>query len=112
MTEASTTLLITSFCTLAVTVARMILDYFARRDDRRERLRVAEVLAEHTTRSTGEVVKKINENTVINVAAFSACQRFFGLGLMWATFWAIPPSTIVVFLLLNYRVFRAKQVER
>ena len=74
MTEASTTLLITSFCTLAVTVARMILDYFARRDDRRERLRVAEVLAEHTTRSTGEVVKKINENTVINVAALDAAN--------------------------------------
>jgi len=26
--------------------------------------------------------------------------------VMWAAFWAIPPSTIVVFLILNYRVFR------
>ena len=26
--------------------------------------------------------------------------------VMWAAFWAIPPSTVVVFLILNYRVFR------
>ncbi|MBL9199527.1 MAG: GtrA family protein [Opitutaceae bacterium] len=56
----------------------------------------------------GEYLFTIAVSWVINVAVFSACQRFFGLGLMWATFWAIPPSTIVVFLLLNYRVFRAR----
>lgn len=56
----------------------------------------------------GEYLFTIAVSWVINVAVFSACQKFFGLGLMWATFWAIPPSTIVVFLLLNYRVFRAR----
>jgi putative flippase GtrA len=54
----------------------------------------------------GEYLFTIAVSWVINVAAFSAGQRFFGLSLMWATFWAIPPSTIAVFLLLNYRVFR------
>ena len=56
----------------------------------------------------GEYLFTIGVSLVINTAAFTACQRFLGLGLMWATFWAIPPSTIVVFALLNYRVFRAK----
>ena len=57
----------------------------------------------------GEYLFTIAVSYVINVAAFGACQKFLGLGLMWATFWAIPPSTVVVFLLLNYRVFRAKE---
>ena len=56
----------------------------------------------------GEYLFTIAVSYMINTAAFVACQRFLGLGLMWATFWAIPPSTVVVFLLLNYRVFRAK----
>ena len=54
----------------------------------------------------GEYLFTIAVSYVINVAAFAAGQKFFDLGLMWATFWAIPPSTVVVFLLLNYRVFR------
>jgi len=54
----------------------------------------------------GEYLFTIAVSYGINTAAFVSGQRFFGLGLMWATFWAIPPSTVVVFLLLNYRVFR------
>lgn len=57
----------------------------------------------------GEYLFTITVSWLINVAAFTACQRWFGLGIMWATFWAIPPSTVVVFLLLNYRVFRARE---
>ena len=57
-------------------------------------------------RQFGEYLFTIAVSYAINVAAFAACQKIFGLGLMWATFWAIPPSTVVVFLLLNYRVFR------
>jgi putative flippase GtrA len=56
----------------------------------------------------GEYLFTIAVSWVINVAAFTVCQKYLGLGLMWATFWAIPPSTVVVFLLLNYRVFRAR----
>jgi putative flippase GtrA len=56
----------------------------------------------------GEYLFTVAVSWVINVAAFTACQQLLGLGRMWATFWAIPTSTVVVFLLLNYRVFRAK----
>jgi putative flippase GtrA len=44
----------------------------------------------------------------INLGAFKIGTEAFGLGVMWAAFWAIPPSTVVVFLILNYRVFRAR----
>jgi len=45
---------------------------------------------------------------IINIALFRLCLDVFGLGILWATAIAVPPSTLVVFLLLNYRVFRAK----
>lgn len=45
---------------------------------------------------------------VINFALFHLCLDVIGLGEVWATALAIPPSTVVVFLILNYRVFRAK----
>jgi hypothetical protein len=45
---------------------------------------------------------------VINVAAFRFFHDIAGLSVLWAAFWAIPPSTAVTFLVLNYRVFRAK----
>jgi putative flippase GtrA len=48
---------------------------------------------------------------VINFALFRLCLDGFGLGKIWATAIAVPPSTLVVFLLLNYRVFRAKPAE-
>ena len=44
---------------------------------------------------------------VINLAVFRLCLDVIGLGKIWATAVAVPPSTVVVFLLLNYRVFRA-----
>ena len=45
---------------------------------------------------------------VINFSLFRLCVDGFGLGKIWATAIAVPPSTVVVFLLLNYRVFRAR----
>ena len=56
----------------------------------------------------GEYLFTIALSWVINTAAFQLCHATLGLGVMWSTFWAIPPSTVVVFLLLNFRVFRAK----
>jgi putative flippase GtrA len=56
----------------------------------------------------GEYLVAIALSYVINLGAFKVCTELFGLGVMWAAFWAIPPSTVVVFLILNYRVFRAK----
>jgi putative flippase GtrA len=44
---------------------------------------------------------------VINIAVFRLCLDVIGLGKIWATAVAVPPSTVVVFLLLNFRVFRA-----
>jgi putative flippase GtrA len=43
---------------------------------------------------------------LINLGGFQLAHRGLGLGTVWAAFWAIPPSTLVVFLLLNFRVFR------
>ena len=54
----------------------------------------------------GEYLVAVGLSYVINLAAFKACTVWLGLGVMWAAFWAIPPSTVVVFLILNYRVFR------
>ena len=45
----------------------------------------------------------------INVAAFKIGRDGIGLSVMWAAFWSIPPSTVVVFLMLNYRVFRVRK---
>jgi putative flippase GtrA len=58
-------------------------------------------------RQLGEYLFAVGLSYVINLAAFKACTAWLGLGMMWAAFWAIPPSTVVVFLILNYRVFRA-----
>ncbi len=58
-------------------------------------------------RQFGEYLFAVALSYVINLGAFKFCTSVLGLGVMWAAFWAIPPSTIVVFLLLNYRVFRA-----
>lgn len=54
----------------------------------------------------GEYLVAVGLSYVINLAAFKACTVWLGLGVMWSAFWAIPPSTVVVFLILNYRVFR------
>jgi putative flippase GtrA len=59
-------------------------------------------------RQFGEYLFTIGLSWVINTAAFQLCHSTLGFGVMWSTFWAIPPSTVVVFFLLNYRVFRAK----
>lgn len=59
-------------------------------------------------RQFGEYLMTVALSCVINVAAFRFCLDVIGMGPMWATAWAVPPSTVVVFLLLNYRVFRAQ----
>lgn len=54
----------------------------------------------------GEYLFAVALSYVINLGAFKLLRHKFHLSATWATLWAIPPSTIVVFLLLNYRVFR------
>ena len=57
-----------------------------------------------------EYVVAVMISFMINFGVFRLCVGVFGLGRVWATAIAVPPSTVVVFLLLNYRVFRAKAV--
>ncbi len=47
---------------------------------------------------------------LINFGLFHLCVDVFGLGRIWSTALALPPSTLVVFLLLNYRVFRHREL--
>ncbi len=54
----------------------------------------------------GEYLFTIAVSYVINLGAFKAL-RWLEVPELWATALAVPPSTVAVFLLLNYRVFRA-----
>lgn len=56
----------------------------------------------------GEYLATVALSYGINWAVFSLCFKVFGLGQLLSTALAVPPSTIVVFLILNYRVFKAK----
>ena len=60
-----------------------------------------------TAKQFGEYLFTLAVSYLINLGAFKLVRETLGLGVEWATRLAIPPSTIVVFLLLNYRVFRA-----
>jgi putative flippase GtrA len=59
-----------------------------------------------TWRQLGEYLVAAMVSYVINFSLFRLCLDVFGLGKLWSTAVAVPPSTLVVFLLLNYRVFR------
>ncbi|HET7535311.1 MAG TPA: GtrA family protein [Candidatus Didemnitutus sp.] len=58
-------------------------------------------------RQFGEYLGTVGISYLVNLLTFKFCQGILGMDVMWAAFCAIPPSTVVVFLLLNYRVFRA-----
>jgi putative flippase GtrA len=58
-----------------------------------------------TAQQLGEYLVAVAVSYVINLAAFKLLRVRFKLSTTWATLWAIPPSTIVVFLILNFRVF-------
>ncbi len=57
-------------------------------------------------RQFGEYLGTVALSYLVTLGAFKLLHDACGLGVIWASFWAIPPSTLVVFLLLNYRVFR------
>lgn len=60
-----------------------------------------------SAKQLGEYLVALAVSYGINLGAFKVCRDGLGMSVEWATLWAIPPSTIVVFLILNYRVFRA-----
>jgi putative flippase GtrA len=57
-------------------------------------------------RQLGEYLGTVALSYAITYGAYKALHDGIGLGALWATAGAIPPATAVVFLLLNYRVFR------
>jgi putative flippase GtrA len=59
-------------------------------------------------RQLGEYAFTVALSYLINLGVFALLRDGVGLGPYWATLLAIPPSTVVVFLLLNFRVFRAR----
>jgi putative flippase GtrA len=58
-----------------------------------------------TVRQLGEYLVAVALSYAINLAVFKLLRLQFNLSSTWAALWAVPPSTVVVFLLLNYRVF-------
>ena len=58
-------------------------------------------------RQAREYLGTVAISYLINIGVFRLCLDIIGLTKIWATAVAVPPSTVVVFLLLNYRVFRA-----
>ena len=53
----------------------------------------------------GEYLVAVALSYVINLTVFKLLRVKFKVSTNWATLLAIPPSTVVVFLILNYRVF-------
>ena len=58
-----------------------------------------------TVQQLGEYLVAVALSYLINLAVFKLLRHQFKLSATWAALWAVPPSTVVVFLLLNYRVF-------
>lgn len=58
-----------------------------------------------TTQQFGEYLVAVALSYLINLGVFKLLRIQFGVSTTWATLLAIPPSTIVVFLMLNFRVF-------
>ncbi|MES2696856.1 MAG: GtrA family protein [Verrucomicrobiota bacterium] len=58
-----------------------------------------------TTQQAGEYLVAVGLSYLINLGMFKLLRNKFGLSTTWSTLLAIPPSTIVVFLILNFRVF-------
>ena len=61
-----------------------------------------------TKKQLGEYLFATGLSLAIQWATFELFYSAGGLDAMWSTVLAIPPSTVVVFLMLNYRVFRAR----
>lgn len=58
-----------------------------------------------TAQQVGEYLLAVGVNYLISLLMFRLLRRKFNLSAKWAALWAVPPSTVVSFLILNYRVF-------
>lgn len=61
-----------------------------------------------SARQLGEYLLTVALSYGINLGVFKIARDILGLSVMWAAVCAVPPATLVVFLVLNHRVFRAK----
>lgn len=59
-----------------------------------------------TVQQFGEYLTAAAISYLINLGLFHLCLSAIGLSVMWSAAVALPPTTLVIFLLLNYRVFR------
>jgi len=59
-----------------------------------------------STRQFLEYLATVGVSYLINISVFKFCLHVLGLGVVESGVLAVPPSTLVVFLLLNYRVFK------
>ena len=59
-------------------------------------------------RQLGEYLATAGVNYLVNIGLFALGHSVFGLGVLWSAVLALPPSTAIVFLFLNYRVFRRR----
>lgn len=62
-------------------------------------------------RQLGEYLGTAALSYAINFGLFRLCIDGLGMGPLWATAVAVPPSTVVVFLILNFRVFRTRKAD-
>jgi putative flippase GtrA len=59
-------------------------------------------------RQLAEYLVTVVLSYLINLGIFTFALSVLNVSVMWAALCAVPPATLVVFLLLNYRVFRAR----
>lgn len=57
-------------------------------------------------RQLGEYLLTVVVSYLINLGAFSLFLAYLKIGVVLAGILAVPLSTLVVFVILNYRVFR------
>lgn len=57
-------------------------------------------------KQAAEYLLAVAVSYIVNIAMFTVCRTLIGLEVLWSAIIALPPSTIIVFLLLNFRVFR------
>lgn len=59
----------------------------------------------------GEYLVTVLISYAMNLLMFQFCHSILGFSIVASGLWAIPPSTVLVFLLLHFRVFRVQKPE-
>lgn len=59
-----------------------------------------------SVRQLSEYLLTAGLSYIVNLTLFKVSFNLLGFSVMWSAVIALPPSTLLVFLLLNYRVFK------